>query len=160
MKLKGKISSFFFFTLPLQFFIVFIYCYLCWVSRGQHIINFSSLKNLFFFLFFFWQCGMWGLIPWLGIESMSPAMTVQSPNQWTTEADPWKSLLSPEAHPNIHIHIHMKHGYSGLFLHIPLSMTGWWEGSVPAVRDLYLYLLLTIDTLFRSQYPNVKKKKT
>ena len=85
------------------------------------LINFSSLENLFF-LFFFWQCGMWDLIPWFGIESMSPAMILRSPNQWTTKEDPWKSLLSPEAHSNIHIQT-VKRGYSGLFLHVPLSMT-------------------------------------
>ena len=90
-------------------------------QQRSNIINFSSLENLFF-LFFFWQCGMWDLIPWFGIESMCPAMILRSPNQWTTKEDPWKSLLSPEAHSNIHIQT-VKRGYSGLFLHVPLSMT-------------------------------------
>ena len=56
--------------------------------------NFQEGWSWFFFFFYIYltvlglSCGMWDLIPWLGIEPRAPALGVWSLSQWTTREVP------------------------------------------------------------------------
>ena len=62
---------------------------------GLHALPHSSFSKHFIYLFIFWPChtacGI--LVPWSGIEPLSPAVEVQSFNHWTAREVPTTFVL-------------------------------------------------------------------
>ena len=70
-------------------------------SRWQELLARDNIERLFFFFLatLAFSCGMWHLVPWLGIEPRPPALGVRNLNHWSTGEVPTlnhfvKKLLS------------------------------------------------------------------
>ena len=70
-------------------------CRLEWGQRGS-VFFFNIFIYLFIWLHWVWvvtceifRCGVWDLVPWLGIEPGPPVLGVESLSRWTTREVPW-----------------------------------------------------------------------
>ena len=105
------------------FFLIFTHSFI-WLCLGLVVICRIS------------DCGMQALVPWPGIESVSPVLGLWSLSHWTTKEVHWFSVLQPQKvskaslSVNIHVgrnldpHIHEQFLNSSKVFHLILPREG------------------------------------
>ena len=65
------------------------FLFLCaFIPDSERVFTIFQKLCIFYLVALDLGCGMWGLVPWPGIESRSPALEARSLSQWTTKEVP------------------------------------------------------------------------